>query len=89
MTGETEYCDPPAALMGIIAMYLGNPGADQLRADADLMKLGLDSAGVVCVLTDVEEAFSVEFPDETLNRATFETPRALWSVVLGLLDCAG
>jgi len=88
MIDQTDHRDPPATLLDIISPYLTKPGPGPLRADADLVKLGLDSLGVVSILTDVEDAFGVEFPDETLNMTTLETPSALWSVVVGLLDCA-
>jgi acyl carrier protein len=88
MTKQTEHQDPPSALFDIIAPYITRSDLDPLQADADLMSLGLNSLGVVSVLSDVEDAFRIEFPIESLSMATFETPRALWSVVLGLLNCA-
>jgi acyl carrier protein len=88
MTRQAGSRNPPAALLALIMPYISPGDAGLLQADADLIKLGLDSAGVIGLLADVEDAFGIEFPGEAMNRATFRTPEALWSVVLGLLDRA-
>jgi len=55
--------------------------AGAIGADADLFKAGLDSVSAVNVMLAVEEAFSFEFPDASLNRATFSTVSAIADAV--------
>lgn len=51
--------------------------------DADLVGLGLDSMAMVELLTELEQAYHVRFPDESLTVATFRSPRTIWSVLSG------
>lgn len=53
--------------------------------DADLVGLGLDSMAMVGLLTDLEDAYEVRFPDEALTVATFRSPRTIWSVLSGII----
>ncbi len=59
---------------------------DPLPATMPLAELGLDSLSTIGLLVDVEEAFSVQFPDEDLVAETFSTATALWSVISRLGD---
>jgi acyl carrier protein len=51
---------------------------EQLLEDADLRELGLDSIGVVELLTTLERSYDVRFNDEELNPKIFESPGVLW-----------
>jgi acyl carrier protein len=46
-----------------------------------LANLGLDSLGTVGLLVELEEAFNVVIPDESLSAETFATPKSLWDVI--------
>ncbi len=51
----------------------------------DLAALGLDSMGVVQLLTDLEETYGLELPDELITEETFSTVGSLWDAVGGLV----
>ncbi|MFI2778355.1 phosphopantetheine-binding protein [Streptomyces sp. ALB3] len=57
-----------------------------LRADDDLLRLGLDSIAIVELVVTLEETYDIEIPDEHLTQQSFATPGVLWSVVSGLLE---
>ncbi|WP_430790781.1 phosphopantetheine-binding protein [Actinoplanes sp. G11-F43] len=57
------------------------PAGDPLDAGADLVGLGLDSLGIVQLLTALESEYQVAFVDDALSRETFETPGSLWTVL--------
>jgi acyl carrier protein len=63
------------------------PYADgaELAPTDDLAALGLDSMGVVQLLTDLEETFGLELPDELITEETFATVGSLWQTVGGLV----
>ncbi|MER7004156.1 phosphopantetheine-binding protein [Dactylosporangium sp. NPDC000555] len=61
------------------------PGAAPLSPDDRLFELGLDSLAVVQLATDLEDAYGVFLPDESLTRESFATPGRLWAVVHPLL----
>ena len=72
---------------------LGKHGAlpvpvDQLADDADLYAAGLSSFASVQVMLGLEEAFDVEFPDNLLNRKSFQSIDAITRAVSGLVDSA-
>jgi acyl carrier protein len=55
---------------------------------ADLYKLGLTSHASVDVMLALEEAFDIEFPDEVLKKATFESVHNIAQVIKGLVKTA-
>jgi acyl carrier protein len=57
-----------------------------LRDDEDLYRLGMTSHANVNVMLALEEAFDIEFPEEMLRRATFESLRAIRASVSILVD---
>ncbi|WP_078764232.1 phosphopantetheine-binding protein [Marinactinospora thermotolerans] len=57
---------------------------EELREDMSLMGAGLDSMGIVQLLSRLEDAYDVRFRDEALTLETFETPGTLWKVLTGL-----
>ena len=59
--------------------------AGSLRDDEDLYRLGMTSHANVNVMLALEEAFEVEFPEEMLRRATFQSLGAIRASVSLLL----
>lgn len=55
-------------------------GKDLVETD-ELAALGLDSMGVVQLLTSLEEIFGLDLPDELVTEDTFATVGSLWLVV--------
>jgi acyl carrier protein len=66
----------------ILAMH-GKLAVDvtALDTDADLFEAGLTSHASVNVMLACEDEFDVEFPDETLTKATFSSVGRLTDVV--------
>jgi acyl carrier protein len=56
-----------------------DPGT--LADDADLYQAGMTSHAGVNVMLAVEDVFDIEFPDELLTRASFESIAAMASAV--------
>lgn len=73
----------------ILARHGGLPlPVDQLSDDADLYAAGLSSFASVQIMLAVEEAFDVEFPDNLLNRKSFQSIAAIARTVEGLVGSA-
>lgn len=71
----------PVAFRKTLLAHLPYAATDELSAADDLTALGLNSMGVVQLLTDLEETFGLELPDELITEETFETVGSLWEVV--------
>ncbi len=72
--------------LGILHNYLRRAENDHtLTMGSNLYEMGLDSMAAVNLLLELEETYSVTFPDSLLTEATFETPLALKSVIVSLL----
>lgn len=70
----------------ILAKHGGLPTlVDQLADDADLYAAGLSSFASVQVMLGIEDAFDVEFPDNLLNRKSFQSIDAITKAVSGLV----
>jgi acyl carrier protein len=54
---------------------------DVLTADTQLRDFGLDSLGVVELLSSLERAYHVRFVDDALHIDNFATPQVLWSTL--------
>jgi acyl carrier protein len=61
---------------------------DTLADDADLYAAGLSSFASVQVMLGIEDAFDVEFPDNLLNRKSFQSIDAITRAVSGLVGNA-
>jgi acyl carrier protein len=59
---------------------------EALTPDMSLRDLGLDSMGMVELLTDLESGYDVRFRDEALTMETFATPGVLWGVLTSMLS---
>ncbi|MFF4851176.1 acyl carrier protein [Streptomyces sp. NRRL F-2747] len=63
------------------------PG-DVLTADSSLRDLGLDSVGMVDLLSSLESGYAVRFTDDMLDMETFTSPGVLWSALTSLTASA-
>lgn len=69
-------------LKRLIAEHLKAPRSiEQITDHAELATLGLDSMSALNLLFDIEEKFSVEFPEEFLTAEVFRTPTTLVSAI--------
>ena len=57
----------------------------QVDDHADLYELGLTSHASVDVMLALEDAFDIEFPEEVLKKATFESVHNIAQVIEGLV----
>ncbi len=77
--------DIPHSFRSALLAHLPYADSAELTATDDLAALGLDSMGVVQLLTDLEETFGLELPDELITEETFNTVGSLWQTVGGLV----
>jgi acyl carrier protein len=72
--------------LGILHNYLRQTrDGNSLTMESNLYELGLDSMAAVNLLLELEETYSVIFPDTLLTESTFETPLALKSAIVSLI----
>jgi acyl carrier protein len=57
----------------------------QVDENADLYELGLTSHASVDVMLALEDEFDIEFPEEVLKKATFESVHNIAQVIEGLV----
>jgi len=70
----------------ILARHGGLPvPMSEIADDADLYAAGLSSFASVQVMLGIEDAFDVEFPDNLLNRKSFQSIDAITRAVTGLV----
>ncbi|GAT71263.1 acyl carrier protein [Planomonospora sp. ID91781] len=58
---------------------------DEMTWESDLRDLGLDSVGMVDLLSQLEGEYQVRFVDEALEMETFATPGTLWGALSRLI----
>lgn len=76
----------PAEFESVVRSHLPDPPpAGEMNPDLDLTVAGIDSLETIGLMTELEERFGFEFPDELLSTDTFSTPRILWTAISGLL----
>lgn len=73
--------DIPRTFCQTVLAHLPYADSDELAATDELAALGLDSMGVVQLLTDLEDAYGLELPDEMITEETFQTVGSLWQAV--------
>ncbi len=61
---------------------------DSLADDANLFTAGMTSLASVEVILALEEKFGIEFPDQMMNRRTFESVAAIAAAIAGLKAAA-
>lgn len=76
--------DIPYAFRKTLAAHLPYADGAEFKAEDSLRAMGLDSMGVVQLLTDLEETFALELPDDVLTDETFDTVGSLWKSVSAL-----
>ncbi|MFD3523642.1 acyl carrier protein [Streptomyces sp. NPDC058653] len=54
---------------------------EELTAELSLRDFGLDSMGMVSLLSSVEDTYGVRFVDDALNMDNFATPGTLWKTL--------
>ena len=57
---------------------------DELTADLSLRDFGLDSMGMVALLSSLEDMYGVRFVDDALNDDNFATPATLWKTLAAM-----
>lgn len=75
----------PGSFRRALLAHLPYAEGEDLAPTDDLSALGLNSMGLVHLLTDIEETFGLDLPDELITEETFETVGSLWHVVGGLV----
>ena len=61
----------------LVIAHAGLPADADLTDDTDLYRAGMKSFSSVQLMLAIEETFSLEFPEEMLNRATFRSIGAI------------
>lgn len=73
----------------LLAKHGGLPVAvEEIAEDSDLYAAGLSSFASVQIMLAIEEAFDVEFPDNLLNRKSFQSISAITRTVESLVGNA-
>jgi acyl carrier protein len=57
------------------------PEDEDLSPDLDLREFGLDSLGVVDLLTSLESEYRIRLDDDILSMSIFATPGVLWTTL--------
>ena len=60
------------------------PPDEPLEEDTSLREYGLDSLGMVELLSILESEFNLRFPEEALTLETFATPGVLWRTLAAI-----
>jgi acyl carrier protein len=77
--------DIPRSFRKTLLAHLPYAVDEDFTAADDLAALGLNSMGLVQLLTDLEETFGLELPDELITEETFATAGSLWATVAELV----
>jgi acyl carrier protein len=66
----------------LIRAYLPElPAAQSLAPGMNLRTNGLSSLSAVTLISRIESAYALRFPDELLTFEMFQTPATLWSAI--------
>ncbi|KUJ69159.1 hypothetical protein ACZ90_12405 [Streptomyces albus subsp. albus] len=69
-------------LIGSCIAWEEDEGPQQIRADTPLLTLGLlDSMAIMRIVTALESATGVPFPESRVVASNFTSPQALWGAV--------
>jgi acyl carrier protein len=80
--------DMPRSFRETLLAHLPYAVNEDFAAADDLSALGLNSMGLVRLLTDLEETFGLELPDELITEETFATAGSLWATVSELVPAS-
>lgn len=73
----------------ILRKHLRLVAADEpILPETGLVSAGLDSAGTINLLLDIEEEFAISIPERLLTQESFQTRSTLECVVAALLEGA-
>jgi acyl carrier protein len=90
MNLRDESPEPNERFLTVLRAHLTElDDREPIPLDQPLLELGLDSLGAVDLLLDLEQTFSVVFPDELLTRETFRDTRALGRALAQVLRQPG
>jgi acyl carrier protein len=78
--------DVPRKFQDILLTHLQHANRTELHESDDLSALGLDSMGVVQLMTDLEDTYEFAMPDDALTEETFATVGSLWKTVSELVS---
>ncbi|MBC6447378.1 phosphopantetheine-binding protein [Actinokineospora xionganensis] len=78
----------PDEFQNLLRPHLPFADSGALDAGDELAGLGLDSMSLVALLSDIEDRYDVELPDEIVDEATFATVGSLWSALSPLVGHA-
>ncbi|WP_344889277.1 phosphopantetheine-binding protein [Actinomadura meridiana] len=62
---------------------------DGIDPSLDMRSSGLDSIEAIYLLLDLEEEYSLSFPEELLSMEVFATPSSLWEAVSSMRAADG
>jgi acyl carrier protein len=62
------------------------PAEAPLEPELSTVEAGLDSLGIVRLLTSLEEKYDISVPGEMVHSDMFSTPAALWRTVAALRE---
>ncbi len=78
--------DPPATIRRVLEEHGRlHIDANALPENADLYDAGMNSHASVNVMVALENEFEIEFPDQMLNRGTFDSVASIRAAIESLL----
>ncbi|GAA3728706.1 hypothetical protein GCM10022225_07590 [Plantactinospora mayteni] len=69
----------------LVAHRIGRP-TDEVPPDAPLIGLGVDSLGIVGLIVDLEQHFSVRLPATVITQQMFQSARTVATALRGLAE---
>jgi acyl carrier protein len=73
--------DPYQEFERVIRAHCLLADGSEFDADATMTSLGIESAQVVGLVMELEDAFTVEFSNSLFTPENFATPSALWAAL--------
>jgi acyl carrier protein len=74
-------------IRAVVGSYGGlSVAVEGVEPNDDLYGLGMTSAATLNVMLALEEAFDIEFPEDLLERAIFESLSTMGTAISGLVD---
>ncbi|WP_240419161.1 phosphopantetheine-binding protein [Paenibacillus periandrae] len=77
-------------LLELIDKYVQtSEGMSEQIVDSNLSDLGLDSFAIISLILDIEEAYSIKFPEELLSLEKLSTAKEFEYIIQELQNKAG